>query len=626
MKSSQELLALVTVCAAMFTSMPALAQSITLDGQTATSLRSGTGGRIEIEIAPPSNGVSVNSFDRFNVPTTGAAFDNTSTGASAIVADVTGREASRMEGTLEVLGARADVIVANPNGFLLNGARFENMRGLAMVAGRRQAGTLAYEVAPGGGAIEVGSAGVVADVRRLDLIARSIRVSGAVGESGSAPFLRFNAIAGAGGATFDPNAVSVDVDGYLALTGRGQPVGDAVSLTLTEGAMVSGGRLTLTADGRGAGVVMAGEGLASAGDFTMTADGRISLGGATIRGLTGVKIKGNEIAATDTTIGSDFEGADLEAVAGMSLADTDIAAGDIALNAGGSLSITAGTIEALEDLTVSAASLSLTSRSAADIAVLRAQQDVVLRLGGEFTNNTGLVQSRGDTEIAVGGTLHNVLNTDARNEPIAGLNLATLQADGTLSITANHLHNDGGLIRAGSGLSLAGGDVTNTLKRIGEVQVNRSCFLFLCRSYATGAFRFSGGGIESDSTISADLSGAFRNIGGTVSATSGLSIDAASIDFQPLRYDSFYTLPRGPSTLFFGKRTRRFATYETGQLFAPNFGFSMIARTGPLRFVGTDVSPNELLDSLAEAEIVAVPPEVIRANGQGFGVFSGILD
>ncbi|MFL4470139.1 filamentous hemagglutinin N-terminal domain-containing protein [Tateyamaria armeniaca] len=597
-----------------------------MDGQTATSLRSGTGGRIEIDIANPNNGVSINSFDRFSVPAAGAAFDNTTKGASAIVADVTGPDASRMEGTLQVLGARADVIVANPNGITLNGARFQNIRGLAMIAGRRQPGTLNYDVAPGDGSIDVGRAGVVADVRRMDLIARSIRIDGNVGESGSSPFLRFNATAGAGRATINANAVSVDSDDYLALSGRGQQNGPAVSLTLTEGSIVSGGRLTMTADGRGAGVVMAGEGLASAGEFTMTASGRIMLDGATAQGLTGVSMAAQDIDVQDSTLGSDFNDVVLDAQDGLDLAGTDIAGTDITLRAGGVASMTGGSVEALEDIALTAQSFTLTSLSEDDIAIIRAQRDATLTFGGDFTNNTGLVQSFGDLDVSVGGALQNLLNVDGRNEPVAGLNLATLQADGAVRVSATTLNNHGGLIRSGSGLTLKGGDITNALVQVGQVRRERSCFLFLCRSYTTGAFRFSGGGLESDTRIDVDLTGDFRNIGGTVSAASGLTMQAASIDFQPLRYDNFYTLPRGPSTLFFGKRTRRISTYETGKIFAPTFGFSMIARSGPLRFIGTDVEPGALLDSLAGAEIVAVPPEVAAANGRGFGVFSEVLN
>ncbi|MEO0381021.1 MAG: filamentous hemagglutinin N-terminal domain-containing protein, partial [Pseudomonadota bacterium] len=574
----------------------------------------------------PDNGVSINSFDRFNVPVAGAAFDNTTQGASASVADVTGTEASRMEGTLEVLGARADVIVANPNGFTLNGARYQNIRGLVIVAGRRQAGTLDYDVAVGDGSIEIGSGGVVADVRRMDLIARTIRIDGNVGETDSTPFLRFNATAGTGRATINPNAVSVDSVDYITLSGRSQDTGPAVSLTLSEGAIVSGGRLTLTADGRGAGVVMAGQGLASAGEFTMSADGRISLGGATAEGLTGVSLKSQDIDIIDSRLESDFEDVVLAADAQLTMVDTNISGTDISLSAGSDASVVGGTVDALQDLSVAAQSLTLTTLSENSIATLRAQGNADLTFGGDLTNNTGFVQAFGDLDVSVGGTLLNVLNLDDRNESVAGLNLATLQANGDLSLTAARLNNLGGLIRSGSAMTLGGGDITNALARVGQVRTARSCFLFLCRSYAVGAFQFSGGGIESDARLEIDLTGEFLNRGGTISALSGLSLQAASIDFQPLRYSNIYTLPKGPSTLFFGQRTRRIATFETGKIFAPLLGFSVIARSGPARFVGTDVEPLALLDGVAGAEIVAVPPEVIGANGRGFGVFSQVLN
>ncbi len=604
----------------------ASAQSITLDGRTATAVRSGAGGRIEIEIATPDSGVSVNSFDRFNVPATGAAFDNTSKGASAIVADVTGTGVSRMEGTLEVLGQRADVIVANPNGFELNGARFQNMRGLALIAGQRQPGTLAYDVTPGGGGITVGPGGVVADVRRLDLIARTIRLEGPVGESGGSPYLRFNATAGTGTATVDPGVSGVDDAGYMTLSGRGQHAGDAVSLTLTEGAIVSGGKLTLTADARGAGVVMAGQGLASAGEFTMSADGRITMRGATAQGLTGARITGAEIVAERSAVSSDLGDVAVQAGGALTLERTTLSGGAIALGAGGGMAVRGGSVEALSDLDLMAGTLALASYSQDEMAILRAQQDARLTVAGDFLNSTGLVQAYGDLDITVGGTLHNLLALDSRREPVAGFNLATLQADGALSIDAGHLHNEGGLVRGSGGLILSGGTVTNELMRLGELTTRKSCFLFLCRSHVTGEFRFSGGGLETDSLMNVDLRGDFRNFGGTVTANSGLRVQAAKVDFQPLRYSGAYTLPKGPGTLFFGQRTRRFTTYETGKIFAPTFGFSMVAREGLLRFFGTELYPLALLEALEGAEIVAVPPDVAEANAQGFGVFSKVLD
>ncbi len=613
------------LCALVIFPGTLFAQSITIDGQTATTLRSGAGGRIEIGVAPPTNGLSVNSFERFNVPSQGAAFDNSGAGASAILADVTGTEASRFEGTLDVLGTRADVIVANPNGFVLNGARFQNMRGLGLVAGRRRAGTLTYDVGASDGAIQIGPQGVIADVRRLDLIAREMRIEGSVGESDPSPFLRFNATTGTGAAQFDTNAVSVDADQYLTLSERGRVAQDGVTLTLAEGAIVSGGRLTLTADGRGAGVQMAGQGLASAGEFVMTANGKISLQGAKVAGLTGVNISSGGIAAVQTEISSGLENIELVTRAGLTLENVDIQGVDVALQSDGLMSIRAGSVDAFQQLNLTARGLDLTSLAEDSIAILRGQE-ASFQIDEDFTNNTGLVQAAGDLEVSVGGTLRNLLNAGEDGEPIAGFNLGTLQADGVVTVSAGHLQNSGGLIRGGSGVYLLGGQIDNTLLRFGDVRIRRSCFLFLCRSSTSGAYRFFGGGLESDGGMNIDLSGSFKNIGGTVSAAASLSMSAASIDFRPLRYASVYTLPRGPGNLFFGSRVRQFQTFESGQFIVPSLGFSITAGDGRPRFVGTEFASDDLINLLADAEIVATPDDVLQANGLRFGILSGVLD
>jgi len=118
------------------------------DGTTATTVVPGTSGRIRVEIAPVnSSRTSLNRYANFNVPASGVEFNNLTRGARTIVTQVTGAKISRLQGEVEVLGTRANLIFANPNGIYVNGARFLNTGGLALTTG--EISSRSYPVVPG---------------------------------------------------------------------------------------------------------------------------------------------------------------------------------------------------------------------------------------------------------------------------------------------------------------------------------------------------------------------------------------------------------------------------------------------------------------------------------------------
>ncbi|HED4468905.1 TPA: YopT-type cysteine protease domain-containing protein, partial [Pasteurella multocida] len=103
---------------------------------------------IVIDIATPNNkGISDNRFEKFNIPNS-AVFNNNGTEvqarstligyiphnqnlsrgkeANVILNQVTGPQESKIVGALEVLGKKADIVIANQNGITLNGVRTIN--------------------------------------------------------------------------------------------------------------------------------------------------------------------------------------------------------------------------------------------------------------------------------------------------------------------------------------------------------------------------------------------------------------------------------------------------------------------------------------------------------------------
>ena len=158
-------------------------------------------------VAPNSNGLSHNTYSRFNVGADGVVLNNVVSGASAetVVAGtvarntnlssaasvilnevVSGGSASSLMGQMEVAGAKADVILANPYGITCDGCGFINVDRLTLTTGTPTVtnGSLASFAVNGDGTITVGSKGLNATgTTLLDLVARGITVNGPVNGS-----------------------------------------------------------------------------------------------------------------------------------------------------------------------------------------------------------------------------------------------------------------------------------------------------------------------------------------------------------------------------------------------------------------------------------------------------------
>ena len=107
-----------------------------------------------IDIArPDANGLSNNSYTDFNILNSGIVLNNSDSAgtsqlagdisantnynsgdaASLILAQITGNDISLLEGALEVFGAEAGVIIANPSGITCNGCSFINACSISTV-------------------------------------------------------------------------------------------------------------------------------------------------------------------------------------------------------------------------------------------------------------------------------------------------------------------------------------------------------------------------------------------------------------------------------------------------------------------------------------------------------------
>ncbi|NBI14031.1 filamentous hemagglutinin N-terminal domain-containing protein, partial [[Haemophilus] felis] len=149
---------------------------------------------IVIDIATPTTEkqISDNRFEKLNIPK-GAVFNNskkqdrsqlvgylpanpnlTAEEAKVILNQVTGANQSQIEGALEVLGKRADIVIANQNGITLNGVKTINAsRFVATTSGTINPNDMMLNVTQG--QVTIGVNGFATDgLPYLDIIAKKI--------------------------------------------------------------------------------------------------------------------------------------------------------------------------------------------------------------------------------------------------------------------------------------------------------------------------------------------------------------------------------------------------------------------------------------------------------------------
>ncbi|MDE3027095.1 MAG: filamentous hemagglutinin N-terminal domain-containing protein [Paracoccaceae bacterium] len=412
----------------------------------------------------------------------------TSGPASVILNEVTGGDRSTLAGRLEVFGAAANVVIANPNGITCDGCGFINTPRVTLSTGGAvfgADGSLAgLNVA--GGDITIGAnGGDFTAQQTFDLVSRQIHVDGPV----AGPSGQLNLIAGHNRFGYADGSVT-------ALADDGKDPGIAIDSAALGG--MYAGRIVLIATDKGSGVNMTGQMASNAGQMMLTADGKLVLQKAhATGGKISARSKSNTVEIASTLYADG--GVSLTGATGVALdADGLIAsAGDVALSATG-----AGGAVTLGRRAIAAAG--------------------VARDGTETT--AGLLTLSGDTIVAGSGVLEGGagINLTATSIDIArasdtGTN--TIASFGPVTLAAQQIIATHGRVQAQGALTLAS---TGGLSLEGG-------------SYGTaGALAVSGTSIASSATLIASgaaslqaRAGAVSN-NGTVSSGEDLSVVALS--------------------------------------------------------------------------------------------------
>ncbi len=451
----------------------------------------------QVNVARPNgSGVSLNTYTQFNVPGQGTILNNapgiTQTqqagyingnpnllpGGSAriIVNQVTSTSPSTLRGYLEVAGPRAEVVIANPNGILVNGGGFINTSRATLTTGVPVfggSGSLdAYRVT--GGQITVQGAGLNAsNVDQVDLIARAVSVNASVYAN------QLNVVAGA-------NQVDHGTLNATPIAGDGASPANGIDVSQLGGMYAN--KILLASTEKGVGVSLRGVAAAQAGDLTLTAQGKLVLAGQTnASGNLSVSAQGG-IDNTGTTYGRQ----------------------SAALSTSGDLT-NSGTLAAQQDLRVNANNVASSGTLGAGV------------------NSDGSLAHAGDLSVVAGGTLsatgQNVAGGNATLQG-ASVNLAGSQtsANGNLNLNAQagKLDLTGATTSAGGALSAnAQGALINDRGHLSSQGA---------ATVSAGSLSNQGGQIVSQNALSANVAGALSNQGGTLQAAGALNASAGSLD------------------------------------------------------------------------------------------------
>ncbi len=465
---------------------------------------------------PGSSGVSMNTYNQFDVPKPGIILNNSpinvqtqlggiiggnpnfqaGDAARLIVNQVNSNNPSFIRGKVEIGGAAAQLVIANQAGLVVDGGGFLNTSRATLTTGNPNFGPdgslTGFNVNQG--LISVVGAGLdTANVDQVDLLARAVQVNA------KAYAKTLNVVAGS-------NQVDYNTLNATPIAGNGAAPTIAIDVSQLGGMYAN--RVFLVSSENGVGVANAGDIAAQAGDLTLQANGRLVLSGQT-------NAAGNM---------------SLSASGGIQNSGVTYGKQSVTVNTGADLT-NSGALTAQQNLTANVGSLNSTGTLGAGINVdstVGTSGDLNVTSSGQLTA-TGTNSAAGNATFTGSGV--NLSNSaTAANGNLAltatagDVNLAgsTVSAKGAVNAQASGtVVNDRGNLSSGAGMTLGGGSLSNQGGRAnsqGPLSVQMA-----------GTVSNQNGMLSSQST--ADVRGsAIQNNAGLIQSAGKQTIAGASID------------------------------------------------------------------------------------------------
>ncbi len=507
----------IAMAAALLFGIPvfSFAQIVPTPG-TSTHVIQTQNGIPQVNIAAPSGaGVSVNTYNQFDVQKPGAILNNSPTivntqqagmingnpnfgaGQSAriIVNQVNSNAPSQLRGYVEVGGNRAEVILSNSAGIQVDGGGFINTSRAVLTTGTPYYGA---DGSLGGfnvsrGLISVSGSGLNAsNVDQVDLISRAVQANAAIYAK------NLNVVAGA-------NQVNHDTLAATPIAGDGAAPAIAIDVSQLGGMYAN--RVFLVSNEFGVGVANAGTIAAQAGDLTLQSNGQLV--------LTGKTTASGNLTATANSIQN---------------TGTTYAQQNVNVSTGGALS-NSGTLAAQQNTTVNAGSINSTGALGAGVnndGSVGKSGDLNLSSTGQLTATgqnvaggsasiSGAAVNLAGSETAANGNL--TLNANAGD---LNLSNATTSAQGVVNANAaGALINDHGSLSSQGGTTLTAGSISNQGGKVsaqGPLSVQ-----------SNGAISNQGGTLVSENAMQV-RGGAIANNQGTIQSAAGMNISGSSLD------------------------------------------------------------------------------------------------
>ncbi|NJC48605.1 UNVERIFIED_ORG: filamentous hemagglutinin [Xanthomonas campestris] len=561
-EQSKRALALLLCCTVTWTSFPAWAQVAPTPnpgGQTPGQQVAANGVPVVDIVAPNARGISHNRYSNFNVGPNGLILNNSAqisktelggyvagndnlqrSGAASLILNEVTSASSRLQGYTEIAGAKAQLVIANPNGISCDGCGFLNTARVTLTTGTPNLGSdgalNGFSIT--GGALSIGSNGLDAsNVDRLDLLSRQLSVEGSIWTR------ELVAAAGAGRVSYDGMLLDV-----MPGTDGAAP---SIGIDVAQLGGMYADRIRLIATEAGVGVVSRGTLAAQSGDLQIDSAGQVSLSGTTVardgmdvraagdldqRGVLGSQQGDVRLRGARMTLAGDLVAAGiLDAQASGTLSHSGrSSAGAIRLfgselNADGSLHTT-GTLDLGADGVLRSNGVAY----AATAANLRAGQiglTGALQSGGAIGLNANAIDALGTLDAATALRVNS--SGDARLGGLAQTGQgADVQAGGRLELQGQLIAADAvaldaaGIDIAQRGAVSAGGDLelrsAGALNNAGSGYAGRDLRLQAATVTTTGS-------LAAARDAQAAVAGGLVN-SGTFVAGNALTIDAAQLD------------------------------------------------------------------------------------------------
>ncbi|WP_241093103.1 hemagglutinin repeat-containing protein [Xanthomonas bonasiae] len=571
--------AMLLCCTVTWTSLPLYAQVVPVanpGGQQPGQQAAANGVPVVDIVAPNARGVSHNRYSRFDVGSNGLILNNSAnisktelggyiagndnlknSGAATLILNEVTSTASRLQGYTEIAGARAQLVIANPNGISCDGCGFLNASRVTLATGTPQLGSDGALNGFGitGGVLSIGSNGLDAsNVDRLDLLSRQLSVDGSVWAK--------DLLASTG-------AQRIGYDGMLLEL---LPGSDGAAPSIGIDVAYLGGmyadRIRLIATEAGVGVVSRGTLAAQSGSLQIDSAGQLSLSGTTVA-RDDVDLRAAGALTQQGTLGSQQAGVRLRA-AQLSLSGDTVASGLLDARASGSfdhsgrssagaISLFGSELDAGGTL-YSSGALSLdASGTLRNSGVAYAGAALTLHAGGSWLQSAGTLQSGGAmsvqaARIDAAGTLDASAGLGVRSDGdmrLSGLvqswQDAALQAGGRL--------DNAGQLSAGGRVDIAAAAIGNrangVLSASGDVALATAGTLDNAGTvYAGRDLRIDAAAFANDGSSYAGRNADIASSGVTRSRGSLVAGDALSVNAAQFASSGELGSQRGTTSLY----------------------------------------------------------------------------